>query len=90
MCHELLPVKWVKASSGEQTSVGRDATSQTPHRTLWITVPPATNWSGKPFLYCSCGQGEQTPYHILQLGCPLFEVQRHQTWPEDLDIQTKL
>jgi hypothetical protein len=38
---------------------------------------------------CSCGQGEQTPYHILQ-DCPLFEVQHQQTWPEDLDTQIKL
>jgi hypothetical protein len=28
------------------------------------------------------------PYHILQ-NCPLIEVQHQQTWPEDLDTQTR-
>jgi hypothetical protein len=56
-------------------------------RTLWITEPPATNWSGNPS-QCPCGQ-EQMPYRILQ-DCPLFEVQRQQTWPDYLDTQIKL
>ena len=38
---------------------------------------------------CQCGQGDQTPAHILQ-DCPLFEEQRQETWPGGADLKMKL
>ena len=38
---------------------------------------------------CQCGQGDQTPAHILQ-DCPLFEEQRQETWPGGADLNMKL
>ena len=38
---------------------------------------------------CECGEGDQTPEHILQ-DCPRLSKQRLQTWPLPTDLSTKL
>ena len=38
---------------------------------------------------CPCAQADQTPAHILQ-DCSLYTAQRNQTWPEEVDLNTKL
>ena len=38
---------------------------------------------------CECGQGEQTPDHVLQF-CPKYAERRQLTWPQDADLATKL
>ena len=38
---------------------------------------------------CMCGLSDETPEHILQ-DCPRFSGERQKTWPEAVDVQTKL
>jgi hypothetical protein len=55
---------------------------------MWITEPSAMNWRGKLFPMPLWTRKTDALNHILQVqDCPLFEVQRQQSWPEDLDTQ---
>jgi ribonuclease HI len=38
---------------------------------------------------CSCGTDSQTTEHVLQF-CPLFEVLRKKTWPDNIPVTRKL
>ncbi|KAK7108155.1 hypothetical protein V1264_015944 [Littorina saxatilis] len=38
---------------------------------------------------CDCGEGDQTPEHVLQ-ACPLLDQLRIQTWPDPTDLRTKM
>ena len=38
---------------------------------------------------CDCGEGDQTPEHVLQ-ACPLLDQLRHQTWPTNTTLDSKL
>ncbi|XP_070175569.1 uncharacterized protein [Littorina saxatilis] len=38
---------------------------------------------------CDCGEGDQTPEHVLQ-ACPLLDQLRIQAWPDPTDLRTKM
>jgi hypothetical protein len=61
----------------------------TGHCGLWSNLQRIGMANSSQSCQCLRGQGDQTPYHILQ-DCPLFGVQCQQTWLEDLDTKTKL
>ena len=59
-----------------------DLNLQAANRPVWIMSPPdSPHWD--------CKTAEQTVHHVLQ-DCPLWDVQRRQTWPQEVPTTIKL
>ena len=64
-------------------------------RTLWSASPPKQDRPGRhcslsfDTAICHCGNGDQTPEHVLQ-ACPLFDDHRKGVWPIETNVETKL